>query len=554
MARVTVEDCVDKIPNRFDLVLFAAQRARQISGGAELTIDRDRDKNPVVALREIAEETVRPTHLEEAVVSSLQRVQVDDEEAPDEVGSLAASAEALRLTAAFRAAHPRASAGLVRLPLPGRLRVEVMALELPAGLTLNVDGVAVALAPAQSSATGVPAAEGVFCRNPDRETVVEVAAEGYATVRQTIPASTMVGERAVAIGLRPAPVWTVAYANPGATATFAPWSRIRPGGGSLLLQHRDGLLVLRAADGAVASRAERATPTSTGFGILWQQLDGRRMLIARDDGTVEAMSSTTLISEQVLHRGKGEVLAWSDLDLALQNDKRIHAAIERTAGGAVLIAQDATREYWRYAGIKVANQIPQILRHDERLYVFDDTSLHLLDEDGKVVRVFTLPAPRIGAVVDLPSASPARRDLLIPCANGIQRLQLGTHQDPVRAVADPTPAQLGAVQIAVDGDAMAAASDRQLSLVRFAPGGSVLWRQDQPRPLGALPALGADHVVTADDQGTLSVRLRSNGQLVQRIAHGTPLNGPPLVVDAGGASLIVVGDRSGQVAAYRLHR
>ena len=60
MARVTVEDCVDKIPNRFDLVLLAAQRAREISGGAELTIDRDRDKNPVVALREIAETTVRP--------------------------------------------------------------------------------------------------------------------------------------------------------------------------------------------------------------------------------------------------------------------------------------------------------------------------------------------------------------------------------------------------------------------------------------------------------------------------------------------------------------
>ena len=60
MARVTVEDCVDKIPNRFDLVLLAAQRARQISGGADLTIDRDRDKNPVVALREIAEVTVKP--------------------------------------------------------------------------------------------------------------------------------------------------------------------------------------------------------------------------------------------------------------------------------------------------------------------------------------------------------------------------------------------------------------------------------------------------------------------------------------------------------------
>jgi len=100
MARVTVEDCVDKVSNRFDLVLLAAQRARQISGGAELTIDRDRDKNPVVALREIADETIRPVELEEALVQSLQRVQIDDDDEVDEDGSLAASAEALRLTAA----------------------------------------------------------------------------------------------------------------------------------------------------------------------------------------------------------------------------------------------------------------------------------------------------------------------------------------------------------------------------------------------------------------------------------------------------------------------
>ena len=100
MARVTVEDCVDKIPNRFDLVLAAAQRARQISGGAELTLDRDRDKNPVVALREIAEETVRPDQLQESIVTGLQRVQIDDDDEVDAIGNLQASAEALRLTAA----------------------------------------------------------------------------------------------------------------------------------------------------------------------------------------------------------------------------------------------------------------------------------------------------------------------------------------------------------------------------------------------------------------------------------------------------------------------
>jgi|SRR6195952_5511854 DNA-directed RNA polymerase subunit omega len=100
MARVTVEDCVDKIPNRFDLVLLAAQRAREISGGAELTIDRDRDKNPVVALREIAEVTVRPDQLKETLVTSLQRVLPDDDDQVDEIGSLSQSAEALRITAA----------------------------------------------------------------------------------------------------------------------------------------------------------------------------------------------------------------------------------------------------------------------------------------------------------------------------------------------------------------------------------------------------------------------------------------------------------------------
>ena len=88
MARVTVEDCVDKVPNRFDLVLLAAQRAREISGGAELTIERDRDKNPVVALREIAEQTVRPENLKESVVSSLQRVLPDDDDEVDDIGSL----------------------------------------------------------------------------------------------------------------------------------------------------------------------------------------------------------------------------------------------------------------------------------------------------------------------------------------------------------------------------------------------------------------------------------------------------------------------------------
>ncbi len=82
MARVTVEDCIDKVPNRFDLVLLSGYRARQLSGGAEPIVDRDRDKNPVVALREIAAKSLKPEDLKEEYIKSLQKhAEVDEPEA-----------------------------------------------------------------------------------------------------------------------------------------------------------------------------------------------------------------------------------------------------------------------------------------------------------------------------------------------------------------------------------------------------------------------------------------------------------------------------------------
>lgn len=90
MARVTVEDCIDKVDNRFELVLLASHRARQISQGASITIDRDNDKNPVVALREIADETLSPDDLKEDLIHSLQKhVEVDEPE-PDPAALIAA--------------------------------------------------------------------------------------------------------------------------------------------------------------------------------------------------------------------------------------------------------------------------------------------------------------------------------------------------------------------------------------------------------------------------------------------------------------------------------
>jgi DNA-directed RNA polymerase subunit omega len=89
MARVTVEDCVTKVPNRFELVMIASQRARDVSAGSSITIERDNDKNPVVALREIADGTIGLAELKESLIKSLQRYVEMDEPGDDEMDLLA---------------------------------------------------------------------------------------------------------------------------------------------------------------------------------------------------------------------------------------------------------------------------------------------------------------------------------------------------------------------------------------------------------------------------------------------------------------------------------
>jgi DNA-directed RNA polymerase subunit omega len=91
MARVTVEDCIDKVENRFDLVLLASHRARMVSSGSQITVERDNDKNPVVALREIAEATVSPEDLREDLIHSLQKYVEVDEPEPEAVPLIGSS-------------------------------------------------------------------------------------------------------------------------------------------------------------------------------------------------------------------------------------------------------------------------------------------------------------------------------------------------------------------------------------------------------------------------------------------------------------------------------
>jgi DNA-directed RNA polymerase subunit omega len=94
MARVTVEDCIDKVENRFELVLLASHRARMLSSGAPITVERDNDKNPVIALREIADTTISPGDLKEELVHSLQKYVEVDEPEPETVPLLGSAGTA----------------------------------------------------------------------------------------------------------------------------------------------------------------------------------------------------------------------------------------------------------------------------------------------------------------------------------------------------------------------------------------------------------------------------------------------------------------------------
>ena len=134
MARVTVEDCVERVPNRFELVLLAAQRARNISRGEELTVDRDNDKNPVVALREIADETIELDKIEQDLVKSLSRApepEPADEEVLDLIPTdqnifglqdVAAEEEAANLPAESEEMSPEDIEAAIEAELGGRAR------------------------------------------------------------------------------------------------------------------------------------------------------------------------------------------------------------------------------------------------------------------------------------------------------------------------------------------------------------------------------------------------------------------------------------------------
>ena len=153
MARVTVEDCVEKIPTRFELVLIAAQRARNISAGAALTVARDNDKNPVVSLREIAEETVSFAELEDSLIKGMQKHVEIDEPEEDNVDMLALQQEMSGMV------QPQQSSSDLSDPLD--MDDDVAEMDETGDIMLSAeegesDGDAVAAEPVDEDTTGTP--------------------------------------------------------------------------------------------------------------------------------------------------------------------------------------------------------------------------------------------------------------------------------------------------------------------------------------------------------------------------------------------------------------
>ena len=110
------------------------------------------------------------------------------------------------------------------------------------------------------------------------------------------------------------------------------------------------------------------------------------------------------------------------------------------------------------------------------------------------------------------------------------------------------------MQLVIDKDQLLAVSDRHVTLLACKPASTIIWQQEQSRPLGALPTLGSSQVITIDDQGLITVRDRASGTPVQRIAHGTPACGPAVFIALAKGPALLVADRAGKTAAYPLRR
>ncbi|MBA2479113.1 MAG: PQQ-binding-like beta-propeller repeat protein [Planctomycetes bacterium] len=458
--------------------------------------------------------------------------------------------EALERAAQFRSSFPRAGSLASGLPLAAR--VEVISEEgkpIPAA-EIRVDG-----AP-------LSAGDRHFCRRGNAESIVEVAAAGYAPFRHVVPADLDPAEVVVRVSLRVATVWKRAVGSKPPL-----WTVLHHAPDGVYAHRPDGIYLLRANDGDQIAAFTLPAAADAVLTPLWLE-DRGRLLISGDDGQVRNLDGRTLTADHVLLRALAGVHAWMEAPLTYRASKIVRYLVQETResreakAARFVVAMDGAQELWSYKGISGRSQTPVLLHHLDRVVVIDDTSAHFIEEDGSSVQILDLLEARVGPplIVSKPGAKADDRAILMPTVAGIQWIRFGPRSAPMESVADPVLDAAGAALAAVDGDTVALArSDHGLDLVVYRenlspagepprPGFQRVWHADTGRAFGAPPVVGANVVVTLDDQGRLSTWARDSGALLGRIAHGAPIASAPLVRDGN----IILVDSSGGIVAYAI--
>jgi serine/threonine-protein kinase len=435
--------------------------------------------------------------------------------------------EALAGAEHFRSSFPRAGALAASLPLPAKL-VITSDDGAPSDADVRVDGMS------------LPAGERRFCRHGDRETVVDIAAAGYAPTRVTVPMDARLEERAVEVRLVLAPTWTRAL-GPSAGG----WAVLRPAADGVYVQRAEASALLRGTDGEVLATLEpTAGHQGASYTSLWLE-DHGRLIIGMDDGQVRAVDPRTLQVVQVLGRGKVPVLAWMEIPLTYRSGERGRYLIEDAHSGRRIVATVGGQEWWSYQGISSAKLAPWLAHVGDHVVVLDDASAQFLEEDGSsVAQLSDLAGERIAPVIQLPGDS----GVLVPTAVGVQWLRLNAHEPLLQPVSDQLLATAGPALATASAEVVALArADRGLDLAVV--DGSTLslrWHVELASPAMVAPGIGDGVVVAADAAGHLSIHSLDDGALLKRIPHTAPLAAAPLV--RGGQ--IVVVDVKGTVAAY----
>ena len=251
----------------------------------------------------------------------------------------------------------------------------------------------------------------------------------------------------------------------------------------------------------------------------------------------------------LLHRGSAPVLAYSEKDMVFHAGKRMAVVVESTPQGLRAVARTADKDLWTRAGMK-GFRAPLLWFIDDHVLLMDDHALIMLDElDGRELAVAALSGVRSGA----PAVLGRNGVIAVPTSAGVVLVQVvGGTQPALTLLPDPLLGELGIPRLASDGEQLLAIRpDKKVQLLAWQ--GDRLarrWVVSLPADAG-VPAhctLAAEQVLVADDQGSVFVLARSDGQVLRRILHGTPLAAAPLVVDGK----VLFADREGRVSAYRL--